>query len=112
MDLHVPTHSFPTRRSSDLADRRGDLLGFRAALLRGMRDRAGDALGIVAFAAREKQRFRHARSHMTRRDDVDTDRSEEHTSELQSLMRISYAVFCWKNNRDNEPENEKHRHHL
>src|SRR3546814_8021545 len=25
------------------------------------------------------------------------ERSEEHTSELQSLMRISYAVFCWKN---------------
>src|SRR3546814_9969374 len=30
-----------------------------------------------------------------RRTDV-TDRSEEHTSELQSLMRISYAVFCLK----------------
>src|SRR3546814_5898952 len=27
---------------------------------------------------------------------VDADRSEEHTSELQSLMRISYAVFCLK----------------
>src|SRR3546814_3551258 len=26
------------------------------------------------------------------------ERSEEHTSELQSLMRISYAVFCLKNN--------------
>src|SRR3546814_5503463 len=26
----------------------------------------------------------------------DSDRSEEHTSELQSLMRISYAVFCLK----------------
>src|SRR3546814_6671479 len=26
------------------------------------------------------------------------DRSEEHTSELQSLMRISYAVFCLKTN--------------
>src|SRR3546814_6254284 len=26
----------------------------------------------------------------------DLDRSEEHTSELQSLMRISYAVFCLK----------------
>src|SRR3546814_10039592 len=26
----------------------------------------------------------------------DIDRSEEHTSELQSLMRISYAVFCLK----------------
>src|SRR3546814_2767057 len=27
---------------------------------------------------------------------ADTNRSEEHTSELQSLMRISYAVFCLK----------------
>src|SRR3546814_2261606 len=27
--------------------------------------------------------------------DVIDGRSEEHTSELQSLMRISYAVFCW-----------------
>src|SRR3546814_10361871 len=27
-------------------------------------------------------------------------RSEEHTSELKSLMRISYAVFCLKNKRD------------
>src|SRR3546814_3173273 len=27
---------------------------------------------------------------------VDAHRSEEHTSELQSLMRISYAVFCLK----------------
>src|SRR3546814_10083278 len=26
----------------------------------------------------------------------DRERSEEHTSELQSLMRISYAVFCLK----------------
>src|SRR3546814_9479022 len=28
--------------------------------------------------------------------DADSARSEEHTSELQSLMRISYAVFCLK----------------
>src|SRR3546814_7457150 len=28
--------------------------------------------------------------------DVGRKRSEEHTSELQSLMRISYAVFCLK----------------
>src|SRR3546814_4852224 len=28
-------------------------------------------------------------------------RSEEHTSELQSLMRLSYAVFCLTNKRDN-----------
>src|SRR3546814_7660675 len=30
-------------------------------------------------------------------------RSEEHTSELQSLMRISYAVFCLK--KKNQPTN-------
>src|SRR3546814_3155015 len=29
-------------------------------------------------------------------------RSEEHTSELQSLMRISYAVFCLKKKKDNK----------
>src|SRR3546814_4083934 len=28
-------------------------------------------------------------------------RSEEHTSELQSLLRISYAVFCLKKNKKN-----------
>src|SRR3546814_8992485 len=28
------------------------------------------------------------------------ERSEEHTSELQSLMRISYAVFCLKKKKD------------
>src|SRR3546814_7963318 len=34
------------------------------------------------------------------------DRSEEHTSELQSLMRISYAVFCLKKNKkDKESQN-------
>src|SRR3546814_4107571 len=31
-----------------------------------------------------------------RRRTARSDRSEEHTSELQSLMRISYAVFCLK----------------
>src|SRR3546814_1841396 len=32
---------------------------------------------------------------------VTGERSEEHTSELQSLMRISYAVFCLKKTTDN-----------
>src|SRR3546814_2722668 len=31
-------------------------------------------------------------------------RSEEHTSELPSLMRISYAVFCLKKKKRNHPE--------
>src|SRR3546814_1434775 len=32
-------------------------------------------------------------------------RSEEHTSELQSLMRISYAVFCLKKKTENQKNN-------
>src|SRR3546814_5343061 len=32
-------------------------------------------------------------------------RSEEHTSELQSLMRISYAVFCLNKKKDNTVNN-------
>src|SRR3546814_9784543 len=32
-------------------------------------------------------------------------KSEEHTSELQSLMRISYAVFCLKKKKNNTTQN-------
>src|SRR3546814_10341464 len=39
-------------------------------------------------------------------------RSEEHTSELQSLMRISYAVFCLKKKKDNTKEKNKDRHKI
>src|SRR3546814_6029125 len=35
-------------------------------------------------------------------------RSEEHTSELQSLMRISYAVFCLKNKKHLHYNHRKH----
>src|SRR3546814_8418068 len=34
-------------------------------------------------------------------------RSEEHTSELQSLMRISYAVFCLKKKNTTKHKNQK-----
>src|SRR3546814_2640497 len=37
-------------------------------------------------------------------------RSEEHTSELQSLIRISYAVFCLKKKRHTNPTTH-HTHH-
>src|SRR3546814_9357989 len=46
-----------------------------------------DPNGAKARTARLNPRTRNAR---------DFERSEEHTSELQSLMRISYAVFCLK----------------
>src|SRR3546814_7581357 len=41
-----------------------------------------------------------------------TRRSEEHTSELQSLMRISYAVFCLKKKKKKNPKNNKDQAHL
>src|SRR3546814_1361749 len=36
-----------------------------------------------------------------------SDRSEEHTSELQSLMRISYAVFCLNKKNNTNYDNKK-----
>src|SRR3546814_5851480 len=37
-------------------------------------------------------------------------RSEEHTSELQSLMRISYAVFCLKKKKITHKKENDHKH--
>src|SRR3546814_5986468 len=77
--------------------RRGEL-GGRVAGARDVRDPgAGDDRGRGLAVAREGQR--HG-------DDVL--RSEEHTSELQSLMRISYAVFCLK--KKTQPEYTTHRY--
>src|SRR3546814_4651041 len=38
-------------------------------------------------------------------------RSEEHTSELQSLMRISYAVFCLKKKKEKNNKKKKNNKH-
>src|SRR3546814_1115665 len=49
--------------------------------------------------ARRARRNQEKRKEVVMNDKLELDipvRSEEHTSELQSLMRISYAVFCWK----------------
>src|SRR3546814_8133601 len=55
--------------------------------------------GAETCARRPRER-RVARHRAARRlgaeEQRERDRSEEHTSELQSLMRISYAVFCLK----------------
>src|SRR3546814_5273273 len=71
------------------------------------------------------QRLVHRRAEADRAYDRDQEhrrgnsrRSEEHTSELQSLMRISYAVFCLKKkkkkkkqNSQNTPQNTMYRHY-
>src|SRR3546814_6899693 len=50
---------------------------------------------ILDFVARQKVGGTHLTSGYLKQFPV-LRRSEEHTSELQSLMRISYAVFCLK----------------
>src|SRR3546814_5971698 len=54
--------------------------------------------GCLDFARHEREKRITPAAFPPRRRSRDThqDRSEEHTSELQSLMRISYAVFCLK----------------
>src|SRR3546814_2014630 len=59
------------------------------------------AIPLLFFSA-DRRRFG---SPMQRRR-IGTARSEEHTSELQSLMRISYAVFCLK--KQKHTHNTKH----
>src|SRR3546814_10343631 len=44
------------------------------------------------------------RDFFTRYRQIIDNRSEEHTSELQSLMRISYAVFCLKKKKKNKTQ--------
>src|SRR3546814_6185160 len=49
----------------------------------------------------------HQECHAT--DEQEAERSEEHTSELQSLMRISYAVFCLKTKKNKKRETTKNK---
>src|SRR3546814_7990452 len=110
------THSFPSRHSSDL------VFGRRAVHPDASLGRPFDVVVLVKAAVDQMapgpaamallQALEH-RPHQPairaagQHTDIDHDqalrhggdlavRSEEHTSELQSLMRISYAVFCLK----------------
>src|SRR3546814_6739754 len=58
-------------------------------------DAGGDAIAAMLNDAQERK----AKRAKWPKGSADADRSEEHTSELQSLMRISYAVFCLKKNK-------------
>src|SRR3546814_8751063 len=91
-DLNVLTPSFPTRRSAGLVHRRAADAPHAAGVEPRvhLHDRHA-GLGIAG-----EDRALHRRRTAPARQDRAVDRSEEHTSELQSLMRISYAVFCLK----------------
>src|SRR3546814_10318254 len=113
--LHVRTYSFPLRRSTDLgrvsmrwrpgtADWCGLMIGVDIrppntppfemvkvppvmSSIVSVPSLARLQRSAIAFSIPAKDRLSALRT-----------RSEEHTSELQSLMRISYAVFCLKKN--------------
>src|SRR3546814_4977150 len=55
-----------------------------------------------------RQRHRHVAGRRRRGGAAVRLRSEEHTSELQSLMRISYAVFCLKKKKNKDRNQDKH----
>src|SRR3546814_9859480 len=103
--------------SSDLLG--GDLRGQRAGHPAGAVHGAADA--AERFLRRDDVAVAQARRHRLRQaDDVEAEllhvggdggglgaveeRSEEHTSELQSIMRISYAVFCLKKKNNNSAQ--------
>src|SRR3546814_16379029 len=112
------THAFPTRRSSDpdIPGRSTTDDGRKVAKLSSNENPLGAspaARNAFASAAGELERYPDASGAIVREaiaatydldpariiygngsDEVLHLRSEEHTSELQSLMRISYAVFC------------------
>src|SRR3546814_3345564 len=101
------THSFPTRRSSDLGGGSGPgRIGPDRTRLRPHHPKVRSLCG-------HREGFRPCRAQIRPRSSnregpsllhglavgagtYYPERSEEHTSELQSLMRISYAVFCLK----------------
>src|SRR3546814_2319010 len=105
------THSFPPRRSADLAEHGLPWHDKAAEAQRALR---GLLVWWVRFCTEESMRglpttapadnvpslarwLLHVVHGLTLHElgsDAVDERSEEHTSELQSLMRISYAVFC------------------
>src|SRR3546814_3035478 len=89
-------HSFPTRRSSDLAGMGIGLMFYGVAEPMSHYSAAMGGVTLDASGARtDWAPLGGAAGDVKASADLAM-RSEEHTSELQSLMRISYAVFCLK----------------
>src|SRR3546814_2109182 len=80
--------SSPARRGCSLDQGRGGGSGFAREVAP---DHAQERFGLCA-----QFQFERVTRQRVFPDDLGHLRSEEHTSELQSLMRISYAVFCLK----------------
>src|SRR3546814_6813003 len=91
--------------ATDLAQVRADAADLRLRAIEAAEDQShtqiqgwlrdlGRALGFAVWIASNDRARPYADGRLS--DGCLSKRSEEHTSELQSLMRISYAVFCLK----------------
>src|SRR3546814_6182068 len=68
--------------------------------------RHSDGAGLILFVTSKKGKSWVLRAQVAgQRRDIGL-RSEEHTSELQSLMRISYAVFCLKKKKNKDQQHQ------
>src|SRR3546814_4766039 len=85
VDLHMHLVAQPGRRHADEAARRRET----DRIVDDIVDRAFEPVAVAHHDGRPLARAREGDARVR-------GRSEEHTSELQSLMRISYAVFCLK----------------
>src|SRR3546814_10230745 len=84
-----------------------DLLQGVAGDGEGFRERPAHADGLGALSRKDES---HGHGRLLREyGGWQKGRSEEHTSELQSLMRISYAVFCLKKKKQQYITNKKRR---
>src|SRR3546814_2616862 len=81
---------------------------FRSPRCRGVRARRSICRAGRCFRLHRK----HNRHRRIGRGSPIPDRSEEHTSELQSLMRISYAVFCLKKKKTKKDIHTQTHQHL
>src|SRR3546814_15589173 len=102
LDLNLLTHPFPTRRSSDLK-MNSQLISYKIFQYHETPSRLRTAAHFRCHCrSRQLQPGRRGRRPLAVRGQPADEaagrhgRSEEQTSELQSLMRISYAVFCLK----------------
>src|SRR3546814_3746955 len=88
----------PVGRRAGQVDDEIDTCSFARAeaLSAGNADRIGTGIHRPAVGVIFHRRDQYVRTIVVARLHKADPRSEEHTSELQSLMRISYAVFCLK----------------
>src|SRR3546814_4237484 len=116
-DLPGRTHSFPPRRSADLdgagaeLDRERDRARLRELVAVQPQGEAVRLAGLE-IAARlvdvEGPALEEDVGRLGELRSLREHRSEEHTSELQSLVRIQYALFCLKKKKDGRRLEDRH----